>query len=173
MDTNSFISHIKSEIFYKDIADDAEKRFDTWNYEINRPLPTGKSENVIGLMKDELTGKNMKEFVALRPKRYSYLMDDGNGDKKARETKKCVIKGILKYNHYKKCLLYNWTIYRSKQRFKSETHNVYTEEINKIALSSHNDKILKSFGRIISYSQDTSIWKVCKTELLNAILWNI
>ena len=46
---------------------------------------------------------------------------------------------------------------QSKQRFKSETHNVYTEEINKIALSSHNDKILKSFGRIISYSQDTSI----------------
>ena len=73
-------------------------------------------------------------------------------DKKARGTKNCVIKGILKYNPYKKCLLYNETIYRSKQRFKSETLNVYTEEINKIALSSHNDKMLKSFDRIISYS---------------------
>ena len=87
MDTNSFISHIKSEIFYKDIADDAEKRFDTWNYEINRPLSTGKSENVIGLMKDELTGKNMTEFVALRPKRYSYLMGDGAVIKKLGEQK--------------------------------------------------------------------------------------
>ena len=68
MDTDSFISHIKTEIFYKDIADHVEKRFDTWNYEINRPLPTGKNENVIGLMKDELTGKNITEFFALSQK---------------------------------------------------------------------------------------------------------
>ena len=71
MDTDSFIMHIKTEDFYKDVANDVEKRFDTSNYEINRPLPTGKNKKVIGLMKDELGRKIMKEFVALRPKTYS------------------------------------------------------------------------------------------------------
>ena len=68
MDTDSFIMHIKTEDFYKDIANDVEERFDTSNYEVNRPLPTGKNKKVIGLMKDELGGKIMTEFVALRPK---------------------------------------------------------------------------------------------------------
>ena len=57
MDIDSFIMHIKTEDFYKDIANDVEKRFDTSNYEINRPLPTGKNKKVIELMKDELGGK--------------------------------------------------------------------------------------------------------------------
>ena len=70
MDTDSFIMHIKTEDFYKDIADDVEKGFDTSNYEVNRPLPTRKNKKVIGLMKDELGGKIMTEFVALRPKTY-------------------------------------------------------------------------------------------------------
>ena len=68
--------HIKTEDFYKDIANDVEKRFDTSNYEVKRPLPIGKNEKVIELMKDELGGKIMTEFVALRPKTYSYLTDD-------------------------------------------------------------------------------------------------
>ena len=59
MDTDSFMMHIKTEDFYKDIADDVEKRFDTSNYEVNRPLPTGKNKKVIGLMKNELGGKIM------------------------------------------------------------------------------------------------------------------
>ena len=67
IDTDSFIMHIKTEDFYKDIANDVEKRFDKSNYEIDRPLPTGKNKKVIGLMKDELGGKIMTEFVALRP----------------------------------------------------------------------------------------------------------
>ena len=92
MDANSFIMHIKTEDFYKDIANDVEKRSDTSNYEVNRPLPTGKNKKVIGLMKDELGGKIMTEFVALRPRTYSYLTDDGKEDKKAKGTKKCVIK---------------------------------------------------------------------------------
>ena len=75
MDTDSFIMHIKKEDFYKDIANDVEKRFDASNYEVNRPLPTGKNKKVIGLMKDELGGRIMTEFVGLRPKTYSYLTD--------------------------------------------------------------------------------------------------
>ena len=87
MDTDSFIMHIKTEDFYKVIADDVEKRFDTSNYEVKRPLPAGNNKKVIILMKDELGGKIMTEFAALRPKNYSYLMDDSRSDKKAKGTK--------------------------------------------------------------------------------------
>ena len=105
IDTDSFIMHIKTEDFYKDIADHVEKRFDRSNYEVDRPLPTGKNKKVIGLMKDELGGKIMTEFVALRPKTYSYLTDNCEEDKKAKGAKKYVIKRRLKFNDYKDCLL--------------------------------------------------------------------
>ena len=114
MNTNTFIIHIKTEDVYKDIANDVEKIFDTSNYEVDRPLPSRKNKKVIGLMKDELGGQIMTEFVALRSKTYSCLMEDGNGDKKAKGTKKCVIKKIHE------------VILKSQQRFKSEAHNLYT-----------------------------------------------
>ena len=143
MDTDSFIMHIKTEDFYKDIANDVEKRFDTSNYEVNRPLPIGKNKKVVGLMKDELGGKIMTELVALRPKTYSYLTNDFEEDKKAKGTKECVIlKRRLKFSDYKNCLLNNAIILKSQQRFKSEKYDVYTEEVNKIELSSTDDKRL-------------------------------
>ena len=92
MDTDSFIFHTKAEDFYEDIANDVEKKYDTSNYKVNRPLPTGKHEKEIGLMKDELGGKIMIKLVLLRSKAYSYLMFDGNSNKKAKGTRKCVIK---------------------------------------------------------------------------------
>ena len=85
MDTDSFIMHIKTEDFYEYIANDVEKRFDTSYYEVNRPLPIGKNKKVIGLMKDELGGKIMTEFLALRPKTYSYVTDDCKEYKKTKE----------------------------------------------------------------------------------------
>ena len=88
MNTDSFIINIKTEDFYKDIANDVEKRFDTSNYEVDRPLSIGKDKKVIGLMKDELGGKIITDFVTLRPKTYSYLTDDCKEDKKAKGTKK-------------------------------------------------------------------------------------
>ena len=131
MDADSFIMHIKTEDFYKDIANDVEKRFDTSNYGVDRPLPIGKkNKKVIGLMKDELGGKIMTEFVALRQKTYSYLTDDCQEDKKAKGTKKCVIKRRLKSNDYKDFPLNNDIMLKSQQRFKSEKHDVYTEEVN-------------------------------------------
>ena len=87
VDTDSFIMHIRTEDFYKDIANDVEKRFDTSNYEVSRSLPTRKNKRVIGLMKNKLGGKIMTEFVALRPKTYSYLMDDGGNKKRLKEQK--------------------------------------------------------------------------------------
>ena len=169
MNTDSFIMHIKAEDFYEDIAIDVEKRFDTSNYEVSRPLPIGKNKKVIGLMKDELGRRIMTKFVALRPKTYSYLTDDCEEDKKAKETNKCVIKQRLKFSDYKDCLLNNEIMLKSQQRFKSEKHDVYTEEVNKIALSSNDDKRLQTFDRITSYPYGTSAGKVCKTELLSKV----
>ena len=169
MDTDSFIMHIKTEDFYKDIADDVEKRFDTANYKCDKPLSKVKNKKVIGLMKDELGGRIMTEFVVLRPKTYSYLMDDGWSDKKAKGTKKCVIKRRLEFNYYKDCFLNNEIILKAQQRFKSERHDIYTEEINKIALSSNDDKRLQTFDRITSYPYGASAGKACKTELLSKV----
>ena len=85
----------KTKGVYEDFTDNIEKRFNTSNYEVNRPLPTGKNKKVIGLIKGELGGKIITEFLALRPKTYSYLMDDGSNDKKAKEKMKYVIKKDL------------------------------------------------------------------------------
>ena len=148
MDTDSSIMNIKTEDFYKDIANDVEKRFDT---EVNRPLPTGKNKKVIGLMKDELGGKIVAEFVTLRPKTYSYLTDDGKEDKKANGTKKCVIKRMIKFNDYKNCLLKDEVILKSQQRFIIKKHDVYTENINKIVLKNNDDKRIVSSDKITSY----------------------
>ena len=70
MDMDSFIMHIKTEDFYKDITDDVEKKYDTSNYTVERPLPIGKNKKIIGMVKDELGGKIMKEFIGLRPTCY-------------------------------------------------------------------------------------------------------
>ena len=135
MDTDSFVMHIKTNDFYKDIASDVENRFDTLNYEVNtsettahRPLPTGKNKKVIGLMKDELGGKIITEFVTLRPKTYSFLTDNGKEDKKAKGTKKCIIKKMIKFNDYKKFMLNGEIILKPQQRFISNKHDVYTEK---------------------------------------------
>ena len=72
MDTDSLIPFIKTEHFYEDIADDVQKIFDTSDYEVDIPLPTGKNKKVIGLIKDEVGGRIMKEFIALRPKTYTH-----------------------------------------------------------------------------------------------------
>ena len=150
MDTDSFIMNIKTNDFYKDIASDVENRFDTSNYEVNRPLPTGKNKKIIGLMKDELGGKIITEFVTLRPKTHSFLTDDGKEDKKAKGRKKCV-KKMVKFNDYKKCLLNDEVMFKPQQRFISKKHDVYTENINKIALSNNDDKRIVSSNKITSY----------------------
>ena len=147
MDTNSFIMNIKTNDFYFYV----ENRFDTSNYEVNRPLPIGKNKKVIGLMKDELGGKIIMELVTLRPKTYLYLTDDGREDKKAKGTNKCIIKKMIKFNDYKKCLLNDEVIFKSQQRFISKKHNIYTENIDKIALSNNDDKRIISSDKITSY----------------------
>ena len=102
-------------------------------------------------MKDELGGGIITEFVALRPKAYSYRTDDLVELKKAKGTKKCVVKKMLGFDDYKKCLFEKEKVLKSLQRFKSEKHTVYTECINKIALSCDDDKKIVTSDGITSY----------------------
>ena len=134
-DTDSLIIYIKTEDFFEDISNDVERWFDTSNYNENdqRTLPIGKNKKVPGLFKDELGGKIITEVVALRPKTCAYLMDDGSDHKKAKGTKKCVLKQKIMFENYKDCIVNNKTVYRSQERFKSYYHGVCTEEVNKIA----------------------------------------
>ena len=131
MDTDSFVIHIFTEDFFEDINNDVERWFDTSNYDKNdkRPLVIGKNKKVIGMFKDELGGKIMKKFCAPTAKTYAYLMDDNIENKKAKGTKKCIIKRRLTFKNYKESIFENKPTLRSQLRFKSDLHIVYTEEI--------------------------------------------
>ena len=139
MDMDSLVYDIKTEDFYEDIANDVETRFDTSGYSNTdfRPLPIGLNRKVIGLMKDELEGKIMTEFVALRPKLYSYKKLE---DKKCKGIKIWVLKKTLTFEDYKTCLFSNSTEYRSQLMFRASKHEVHTIEVNKAALNRDDDK---------------------------------
>ena len=151
MDTESFLINIKTEDFYKDISENVIERFDTSNHIYDRPLPINVNKKVVGLMKDELGGGIITEFIALRPKAYSYKTDDNIELKKAKGTKKCVINKMLSFSDYKNCLFDNGKVLKSQQRFKSENHIVYTENINKIAQICNDDKRFVPADGIESY----------------------
>ena len=144
MDTDSLVYHIKTEDFYEDMAKDVETRFDTSVYseEDARPLPIGLNKKVIWLMKDELGGKIMTEFVAIRSKMYAYRKIDGKEDKKCKGIKKCVVKKTLGFDDYKKCLFgpVGNSIYRSQLMFRKRNHEVHTVEVNKVAFNRNEDK---------------------------------
>ena len=118
------------------------------------------------MFKDELGGKIMNEFCALRAKTYVYLMDDDIEHNKAKGTKKCVIKRRLMFENYNDSLFKNKTILKLQLRFKSHHHNMYTE-VNKIALSSNDNKRLQKFDRVTTYPYGTSVFKVCESEMLS------
>ena len=90
---------IQKQDIYKDIAEDVNNRFDMSNYEVDRLLPMGKNKKVIELMKDELGGQITKKLVGLRPKTCSYLKDSNDECKKAKGTKRCVVKRKLKFEY--------------------------------------------------------------------------
>ena len=108
----------------------------------------------------------MRETCAPRSKTYSYLMDDDSERKKAKGTKKCIIQRRIKFEDYKGSLFENNTILRSQLRFKSHLHIVYTEEVNKIAISSNHDKRLQTFDKITTYPHGTNAFKVYESEMM-------
>ena len=131
MHTDSFV--YESFDFYRDITADVEKRFDTTTHR--------KNKKVIGLMKDELGGKVMTEFVALRAKMYAYKkIDKEVEEKRCKGTKKCVVAEGLTYDDYKTCLFDGKTIYKEQVLFENKKHEIYTVNKQKIALNRNNDK---------------------------------
>ena len=93
-------------------------------------------------------------------------MDDDIEKKEAKGTNKCVIKRRIKFKDYTDSLFKNKTILKSQLRFKSDLHIVYTEEVNKIAISSNDDKRLQTFDKITTYPHGTNAFKVCESEMI-------
>ena len=108
----------------------------------------------------------MKEFCAPRTKTYAYIMDDDVEKKEAKGTKKCIIMCRIRFKDYTDSILKNITILKSQLRFKSDLHNVYTEEVNKIAISSNDDKRLQTYDKVTTYPYGTNAFKVCESEII-------
>ena len=141
-DTDRLMYEIETEDFYKDISGDVKNRFDTSDYPNNHPsgIPTGCNKKVLGMFKDEAMGKSIKEFVGLRAKLYSYKMFEGEESKKCKGIKKRVVEKSITHEDYKTCLLTGKEQLRKMNIIRSYEHEVYTEEVNKVALSAEDDK---------------------------------
>ena len=141
-DTDSFLYEIETEDFYKDISKDVKDRFDTSDYPENHPsgIPTGINKKVLGMFKDEAAGKRIKEFVGLRAKLYSFIMEDGKENKRCKGVKKQVVESSITHEDYKTCLRTGKEQLRKQNILRSYEHEVFTEEVNKIALSALDDK---------------------------------
>ena len=141
-DTDSLMYQIETDGFYKDISGDVENRFDTSDYPPNHPsgIPSGFNKKVLGMFKDEASGKVIDEFVGLRAKLYSYRMFEGEESKKCKGVKKSVVKKSISQEDYKNCLFTGKEQLRKMNVIASYKHEVYTEEVNKIALSADDDK---------------------------------
>ena len=154
-DTDSFLYEIQTEDFYKDISGDVRDRFDTSDYPEGHPsgIPTGINKKVLGMFKDEAAGKIIKEFVGLRAKLYSYKMEQGKENKPCKGIKKAVVEKSITHEDYKKCLETGKEQLRRQNIIRSYEHEIYTEEINKVALSAADDK-----RYLIKDSYDTLAW---------------
>ena len=132
---------IKTDDFYQDINEDVPEKFDTSNYAKDHPsgIKTGHNKKVFGMMKDECGGKQITEFVGLRAKMYSYKVDKIE-EKKAKGVRKNVIKKDISFDDYYKCLREKNPVYRKMTLIRSHNHEIYSETINKVALSADDDK---------------------------------
>ena len=162
-DTDSFLYEIQTEDFYKDISGDVKDKFDTSNYPENHPsgIPTGINNKVLGMFKDEEAGDNMKEFIGLRAKLYSYKMEEGTEKKRCKGIKKAVVAKSIRHENYKTCLQTGKEQYRTQNILRSYEHDIYLEEINKIALSAADDK-----RYLLKDSFDTLAWGHYKIKYL-------
>ena len=141
-DTNSLAYEITTKDFYKDINPDIEKRFHTSDYPTNHlsGIKTGLNSKVLVMFKDEAGGKQIDAFVGLRAKLYSYKMLGGFEEKKCKGVTKNVTKRSIQFDDYPECLFSRKEQHRKINVIRSHWHEIYTEEINKIALSSDDDK---------------------------------
>ena len=144
-DTDSLIYEIKTNDFYKDISEDVESKFDTSEFDKDHPaikdfgFKVGKNKKVIGMFKDETGGKQIIEFIGLRSKLYSYKLHEKE-HKRCKGVKKSVVAKTITHEDYKNCLLSKKEQLRKMNVIRSHDHNIYTEQINKVALSADDDK---------------------------------
>ena len=168
IDTDSYILHIKTKDFYKDIANDVDEWFDTSGYskDGNKPLPIGKNKKVLAKFKDVSEDNIMVKHCAPRPKTYAHIFDDGKEVKKAKGVKKSVIKKDLRYETLKKAVIENETTMFIQFSFKSELDQVYTIKQNKKAVSPKDDKVLQAYDRVTTYLIGTPAVKASKLEMI-------
>ena len=139
---------IHTDDFYKDISKDIKRKFDTSDYPESHPsgILTGVNKKVIGMFKDEVAGRQITHFVGLRPKLYSFKVEGGGLTKKSDEVRKCkgvkknVVKREISFEDYVQCLFSGEKQMKSMKIIKSENHDLYSKEVNKIALSNDDDK---------------------------------
>ena len=143
-DTDSLMYLIQTDDFFLDIKKDVKKKFDTSDYEVNHPsgIRTGVNKKVIGKFKDEVGGKQITHFVGLRPKLYTFKVEDKGETRKAKGVKKNVIKKSLSFEDYKKCLFSEEKIMKEMNIIRSQNHDIYSMTVNKVALSANDDKRL-------------------------------
>ena len=141
-DTDSLMYQIYTDDFYKDISHDIETKFDTSGYPPNHPsgILTGVNKKVIGMFKDEVAGKQITYFVGLRPKLYSFKIEESKEVRKCKGIKKNVVKKGIDFEDYVQCLFSGEKQMRSMKIIRSENHDIYSKEVNKIALSNEDDK---------------------------------
>ena len=144
-DTDSLVLNIETDDFFKDISGDVKEWFDTNDFPKDHPavlegLPiVKKNKKKIGLMKDECGGKILTEWVALRPKLYSFLTENGE-KQKAKGLKKSIKNKSLRHENFLKCLRTGKSQTRKQCLFRSRDHHIFTENMVKVALSCDDDK---------------------------------
>ena len=155
-DTDSLLYLIHTDDFYKHISKDIKRKFDTSDYPESHPsgILTGVNKKVIGMFKDEVAGRQITHFVGLRPKLYSFKVEDpttggvGGITKKCKGVKKNVVKREISFEDYTQCLFSGEKQMKSMKIIKSENHDIYSKEVNKIALSNDDDKRILMEDRI-------------------------
>ena len=142
-DTDSLAYEIETEDFYKDISNDVAAKFDTSNFPKDHPsgIEAGMNKKIVGMFKDEAGSQIIEEFVGLRPKLYSYKMfEDGKEEKRCKGVSRSVVMNSITHEDYKTCLFTGEEQLRKMAVIRSHKHEVYTEEINKVALSGDDNK---------------------------------
>ena len=149
-DTDSLMYQIHTDDFYKDISNDIITKFDTSDYPSDHPsgILTGVNKKVIGMFKDEVAGKQITCFVGLRPKLYSFKIEESKEVRKCKGIKKNVIKKKLDFEDYVDCLFLGKKQMRSMKIITSENHDIYSKAVNKIALSNEDDKRSVMFNKL-------------------------
>ena len=180
MDTDSYIMSMKTNDIYADMSNDVEKWFDTSNIgkNDNKPIESGVNKKVLGKLKFELGGKIINDFCGLKSKTYSIQLDDDNYQiKKAKGSKKCVIKRHINFAYCVNTLLNNKKLRRSQFTFKSNHHKIHTQKINKIALNNFDDKRIQCSDKITTYpygyfdnKKDINMQIKDNTVMLNALI---